>query len=72
MQTNVSQSNATSVQETKQLLKALIIASYPELRNVKVKDKWHFSIRAKWERRSIYVFSHNPRRAIIKFFDELN
>jgi len=68
----VSQSNATGVQVLREQLTALISANYPEVRSLKVKNGWYYSIRARFKGGRIYAIGRSSRRAIIKFFEELN
>jgi len=68
----VNQSKVTNVQQTRELLTALISANYPEVRNLKVKNQgWFYTIRAKYKHRCIRSKAYTPQRAVIYFFNDL-
>jgi len=70
---NYQTRNAPSVQETRELLTALVNAQYPEIKSLKVKkDGKLFSIRAKFKRRRINASARHLHRVVIKFFDAMN
>jgi hypothetical protein len=73
MQTNVSQTNATRVQQTREQLSSIIATNFPLLRQFKVKKNGKiFVVRAQYHKRCIRGRARTLRTAIIRFFNDVN
>ena len=71
--TNFPTPNAERVQATRTGLEAYIVANYPEVTRVKVKQTgWFTSIRAYCNRRRIRAMAKAPHNALIRFIEDLN